>query len=291
MNVKKIAVLGGDMRIVTLAESFFSEGYAVSVFGFSESIEMTDGIERAENIGDAIANAAAVVTGLPATGDDITLLAPLFDGKIYFEDILKCMAKNQLLLGGKITPKLKNMCEIYNINAVDYFEREELTVLNAVPTAEGAIELAMRNLPITVHESRSLVLGFGRIGKALAKDLAGLGAKTYVEARRFDDLAWIRTYGYEGIYLPLLKDTLPKFDVIYNTVPHQILTEDMLRYIRKDCLIIDLASLPGGIDRSLAEKYGLTVIHALSLPGKTSPKTSGEIIKYAIGNIFSDMGV
>lgn len=291
MCVKKIAVLGGDMRIVTLAEAFYREGYDVSVFGFSEKTEMTHGIERADNVKEAIVDADAVVTGLPATSDGITLLAPFWNEKIYFDDILKCMTKNQLLLGGKITPELRDKCKMYNIKFADYLEREELTVLNAVPTAEGAIEIAMRTLPITLHESRSLVLGFGRIGKILAKDFAGLGAKTYVEARRFDDMAWIKAYGYEGIYLPLLKDSLPTFDIICNTVPHQILTEDMLRYIRKDCLIIDLASHPGGVDRTLAEKHGITVISALSLPGKASPKTSGEIIKYAIGNIFSDMGV
>lgn len=291
MSVKKLAVLGGDMRIVSLAEAFYQDGCNVSVYGFSDSVEMLAGIKRASTATEAIKNADAVITGLPSTNDGVTLVAPLCDERIYFNDILKCMDKEQPLIGGRIIPQLKDMCKIYNINAIDYFVREEFAVLNAVPTAEGAIEIAMHALPITIHESRSLILGFGRIGKILAKDLQGLGAKTFVEARRFDDLSWIRSYGYEGIYLPLLKESLPAFDVIFNTVPHQIIKEDMMKYIRKDCLIIDLASLPGGIDRVLAKKYGLNVIHALSLPGKTSPKTSGEIIKCAIGNIFSDLGV
>lgn len=288
MCSKTILVLGGDARIVMLANSFNRDGFDVVTYGFSEDVEFDGGVIRGKDLNTALKGTDVVITGLPATGDDITVRTPLFDGKIYFYDLLKAMKKEQILIGGKITPKIKNLCKIYNIPVIDYFEREELTVLNAVPTAEGAIEIAMKNLPITIHESMSLVLGFGRIGKILAKDLTGLGAKTYVEARRFDDLSWISAYGYRGIHLSDIKETLPAYDVIYNTVPHEILTEDMLRLIRKDCLIIDLASLPGGIDDEKAARYGLKVIHALSLPGKTAPKTSGEIIKQTILNIFSE---
>lgn len=291
MCSKKILVLGGDMRIVTLANSFNQNGYDVLAYGFGEDVDFDGGVRRADSLAEAIADRNIVVMGLPVTNDDITVRTPLYSEKIYFYDVLKAMKKDQMIIGGKITPKIKNMCKIYNIPVIDYFEREELTVLNAVPTAEGAIEIAMGMLPVTIHGSRSLVLGFGRIGKILAKDLQALGAETYVEARRFDDLSWIKAYGYHGIYLPNLKERLPVFDVIYNTIPHQVLTEDMMKYIRKDCPIIDLASLPGGIDDEKAAQYGLKVVHALSLPGKAAPKTSGEIIAQTILNILADMGV
>ena len=291
MCIKRILVLGGDMRIVSLANCFYQEGYDVMAYGFSENIEFEGGIERYKNLKEALSACDIVIMGLPVTNDNETIHTPLHDEKIYIEDVLKYMKKEQLLMGGKISGKVKNICRMYNISAIDYFEREELTVLNAIPTAEGAIEIAMRELPITIHGSNSLVLGFGRIGKVLSKDLKALGAKTYVEARRFDDLSWIKSYGYEGIYLKHLKEKLPLFDVIYNTVPSEIITVDMMKYIKKDCLIIDLASLPGGVDIKKAEAMGIKVIRALSLPGKCAPKTSGEIIKHTIQNIMSDMGV
>lgn len=291
MYIKKILVLGGDMRIVSLANCFNQEGYGVMSYGFSENIEFDGGIERYKDLKAALSACDIVIMGLPVTNDDETIHTPLCDEKIYIEDVLKFMKKEQLLMGGKLSGKVKNLCRMYNVSAIDYFEREELTVLNAIPTAEGAIEIAMRELPITIHGSNSLVLGFGRIGKVLSKDLKALGAKTYVEARRFDDLSWIKAYGYEGIYLKHLKEKLPLFDVIYNTVPSEIITVDMMKYIKKDCLIIDLASLPGGVDIKKAEAMGIKVIRALSLPGKCAPKTSGEIIKHTIQNILSDMGV
>ena len=291
MNCKKILILGGDKRIVSLANNFNRDGFDVVTYGFSEDIDFDGGIVRAANLTDALSGRDVVISGLPVTVDDITLHTPLYEDKIYLYDILKLMTKEQLFVGGRITPKVKNLCGIYNISVTDYFEREELAVANAVPTAEGAIELAMNLLPVTVWRSKSLVLGFGRIGKILSSRLNALGAETYVEARKFSDLAWIDAYGNTGIPLNNLKGSLPQFDVIYNTVPHEILTEDMLKLVRRDCLIIDLASAPGGVDIEKAARYGIKVVHALSLPGKVAPETAGEIIKDTILNIFADMGV
>lgn len=81
-----------------------------------------------------------------------------------------------------------------HVNVIDILKKEELAVLNSIPTAEGAIEVAMKNSEITLHNSRVLILGFGRIGKVLAKMLHGIGAKVYVEARKEEDFSWILNY-------------------------------------------------------------------------------------------------
>ena len=138
---------------------------------------------------------------------------------------------------------------------------------NAVPTAEGAIEIAITETPFTIHGSKSLVLGYGKIGKILSKDLYALGAQTYVEARKYADLAMIEGHGYEPLPLDNLKDHIHEFDIIFNTIPSLILDDEILTKVKKDALIIDLASKPGGIDFDAAKAYGLKVIWALSLPG------------------------
>lgn len=286
-----IFVLGGDMRIVMLANGFNRDGYEVMTYGFSDDVEFEAGIERCESMSCGLDKSDVVIVGLPASEDDINVSTPLWNGEISFDSLLKGMRFNQRLIGGKISGKIRDKCRIYNVEFIDYLDREELAVLNAVPTAEGAIEIAMKLMPTTICKSNSLVLGFGRIGKVLAKDLKGLGANTYVEARKYEDLAWISAYGHNGIYLPDLKESLPVMDVIYNTIPHQIITSKLMKYIRKDCPFIDLASMPGGIDDVKASEHGIKVVHALSLPGKTSPKTAGDIIKQTVLNIFSDMGV
>lgn len=162
---------------------------------------------------------------------------------------------------------------------------------NAVPTAEGAIEIAIAETPFTIHGSKSLVLGYGKIGKILSKDLYALGAQTYVEARKYADLAMIEGHGYEPLPLDNLKDHIHEFDIIFNTIPSLILDDEILAKVKKDALIIDLASKPGGIDFDAAKSYGLKVIWALSLPGKIAPVSSGAIIKDTIINIIKELGV
>lgn len=162
---------------------------------------------------------------------------------------------------------------------------------NAIPTAEGAIEIAISETPVTIHGSKCLVLGYGKIGKILTKDLYGMGAITYAAARKYADLAMIEGHGYEPLQMSTLKGRINEFDIIFNTVPALILDDEVLSKVQKDALIIDLASKPGGVDFEAAKKYGLRVIWALSLPGKVAPITSGAIIKDTIMNIINELGV
>lgn len=162
---------------------------------------------------------------------------------------------------------------------------------SALPTAEGAIEIAISETPITIHGNKCLVLGYGKIGKLLSKALYGMGAQTYVEARKYADLAMIEGHGYEPLELCNLNKEIHKFDIIFNTVPSLILDDEILSNVKKDALIIDLASKPGGVDFDAAKAYGVKVIWALSLPGKVAPVTSGAIIKDTIINIINEMGV
>ncbi len=162
---------------------------------------------------------------------------------------------------------------------------------NAIPTAEGAIQIAMEEMPITLHNSNALVLGYGRIGKTLAKMLQGIGANVYVEARKYADVAWIRSYGYKAVSLSELTQTVKDMNVIFNTIPFVVLDNDILKMLNPECLIIDLASKPGGVDFDKAKEIGLKAIWALSLPGKVAPVTAAEFIKDTVFNIIEELGV
>lgn len=146
----------------------------------------------------------------------------------------------------------------------------------------------MEELPITLHNSKILILGYGRIGKVLSKMLQGIGAKVSVAARKYSDLAWIETSGYLPIRMSEISNYLNNFDVIFNTVPHIILDVKELESIKKDALIIDLASKPGGINFEKAKEVGLKTIWALSLPGKVAPVSAAKYMKDTIYNIISE---
>ena len=92
----------------------------------------------------------------------------------------------------------------------------------------------------------------------------------------------IEGHGYEPLPLDNLKDHIHEFDIIFNTIPSLILDDEILTKVKKDALIIDLASKPGGVDLAEAERLNIKTIHALGLPGKTAPVTAGEIIAESI---------
>jgi len=124
----------------------------------------------------------------------------------------------------------------------------------------------------------------------MVKALIGLGAKVYVTARKYSDLAWIRIYGCKDIHISEIEDYLPEFDLVFNTVPAVILDNKRLGLLKENCLVIDLASKPGGVDFETARLLGIKTIWALSIPGKVAPITSGEIIAGTILNILFERG-
>ena len=150
-----------------------------------------------------------------------------------------------------------------------------------MPTAEGAIQLAMEELPITLHGARVLVIGYGRLGRVLADRLA----------RRYADLAWAENCGYGVEHTGQLEGWLCGYDLVVNTVPVRVLREAELADLKPGCLVIDLASKPGGVDFDAAARLGVKAFWALSLPGKVAPVTAGKSIKTTIYNILTELGV
>lgn len=290
MSTKKYTIIGGDLRNIKLADLLSKDGNVVNIFGFKNAgFEL--GFCESEDMVRAIDESDVVIGPLPCSNDNETLNAPFYPDKIYINEVLKTMSKNQLFIAGRISDKISHLAQVYNVYCIDLLDREEMAVMNAIPTAEGAIQIAIEEMPITLHDCNALVLGYGRVGKTLSKLLGGIGANVYVEARKYSDLAWIKSNRYKPVCINEIADYLPEMDVIINTIPSVILDTDMLNRISKDCLIIDLASKPGGVDFEKAKILGLKTIWALSLPGKVAPVTAAKFIKETVYNIIDELGV
>ncbi len=282
----EFAVVGGDMRIVKLAELLSGDGHSVRTFG----------LERGESgrllcsgsLREAMEGARYVILPLPAlTGDRIN--GPLAKREITLREFTDALAPGKVVLAGKAGDALREGARLRGAEVLDYFEREELTVKNAGATAEGAVEILMRELPVTLMGSHILVVGFGRIGKLLALKLRALGADVTCSARKSSDRAWIEALGLRPADTGRLTDILPGLDAVVNTVPAKVLGERELAVIPDTCLCLDLASKPGGVDFEAAKAMGTHVIWALSLPGQVAPVTAGEAIRDAIYNIINEL--
>jgi dipicolinate synthase subunit A len=286
---KTISVIGGDLRQLTLAKMLIADGYDVTIYGFTKEIK-TDELMQTEDISAAL-DSEIVILPVPVSFDNKYINMPYSDTKLTTDELVEKINPLSIVFGGRISKELSDKLSERGIKNRDYMTRDELAVKNAVPTAEGAIEIAMKETPITIHGSKCLVLGYGKVGKILSKFLDGLGAKTYVMARKYADLALIEGHNCYPLTFKETKRMLGEFDIIFNTVPALILAKDELKRVRADALIIDLASKPGGIEFESAKSLGIRVIWALSLPGKVAPVTAGIIIKDTITNMLAELEV
>ena len=234
----------------------------------------------------------------PVSRDGVTLNCPLYKGDSpRLSEILELAEADTVLLGGKIDRAFTMKATKKQLSVIDYFECEELQIKNAVPTAEGAIAIALDELPITIFGCKAAVVGYGRVGKVTAKLLGVMGADVTVAARSGEQLAYAEVNGHTPLSLkktpksPEPLTALGKCDVIFNTVPYTVFTKEVLESLSPDTLIIDLAGDDGGVDRGAAQSLGIKTVWALSLPGKVAPFTAAGIICDCVLELLREKGV
>ena len=286
LRAKNIWVVGGDPRQAALAALLADDGHSVHTY----ALDQGEGMKCEPSVAGAD-RADCVVLPLPAMGADGKLNAPLAAKRHELKEVLDALRPGQLVCAGMVGKSLKKMAEERRLALRDYFAREELAVLNAIPTAEGAIQIAMEEMPITLHDARVLVVGFGRLGRALAPRLRSLGARVWVSARRYEQRAAAESMGLGSEGVDRLPDWLCSYDLVFNTVPAPVLGVEELAALKEGALVIDLASRPGGVDMDAAAALGVRVIWALSLPGKVAPVTSGRYIKDTVYHIMEELNL
>lgn len=276
------------MRQTYLAE-MLSKKYKVYALGFDKNIIKYDSITLFENIAQCNIRVDCIIMPLPCSTDGIFLNAPFCRKSIPIETLTTIATEDCTIFGGGISKDINEMFASRGLKVFDFTKREEFNVYNAIATSEGAIQITLEELPETISGQKVLILGFGRISKVLANTLKNMGALVTISARKYSDLAWAEVYGYNSLHISKLESSLPCYNIVYNTIPTMILDAYRLNLLNKDCLIIDLASRPGGVDFQYCNDKNLKVIWALSLPGKTSPVSAGRYIGIAVENILNDI--
>ena len=238
---------------------------------------------------DLLKEAEVLILPTIASTDDLTLNAPMFEDRIKLKDIFQNSIATKAVIAGKMSQHLSHECERYGKLYKQYADCESFKILNAIPTAEGAIALAINNTEKTIWGSNCLVIGNGCIGKTLAKLLSSFGATVTVSARKGEDFAEIKSKNLYCIETKNIASELYKYDVIFNTVPYRIIETDTLKMLNGNQLIIDLASKPFGLDHTFASECQCKIILGSSLPGIYSPRTAAEIAAVAIEQLINEV--
>ena len=286
MNQKHLAVLGGDSRQIHAAIRLRELGYTIRTTGF-ELAEEKDKLcpcSLAENLD----NALAVVLPLPVTRDKKALNAVFTDRSIPLQTLLEMIPPHTTVFCGMAPVFFTKMLEAKHCRVADYFEREDLTLQNALLTAEGIIGILTEQLPCSIFGLSCAITGYGRVAKFTARALRALGADVSIFARSNIAVTQAKTDYFHALSLDKLPENAASFSCIINTVEHRIIGEDTIASSSKGCVFIEVASAPYGIDFEAVEKNGRTLIKAVSLPGKTAPKTAGAMIAQTIDKMITE---
>lgn len=272
LHSERIIFIGGDRREVELYHLWREEGLLVKVIGF-EKCPLLDHIEA-----DDLVSANVIImplSGISSTGT----VSSAYASELPLQTLryLEAPEGNYLLLSGSIAPEVLNVLP-QRAQPIFTADDPELALLNAVPTAEGAIQKAMELSEITLHHSRVLVIGLGRCGAVLARMLQGIGADVTAVVRRNETAALAFTMGIKSVYESELADAIHEMDYIFNTVPAPVLSAAILARAKQGALILDLASAPGGTDFKSADALGIKAILLPGLPGKVAPRTAAQIL-------------
>lgn len=275
----KYAIVGGDMRSILLAETLAADGHTVHCFA-NEKVEIKGCVE-CSCLPSCLYAADAVFLPIPAEKGGV-LNAPFSDVRKSAEELLACLAPGQKLIGGAIDSRLLPLASSGGIQVFDLLKDESFAEFNALLTAEAALGLLIHDCDRAVLGSRSLVLGYGRIGKALSSRLMALGSGVTVAARSETALSAAKNTGVKTIELTELESGIGDFDFIINTVPARILSNTALCSADENAVFLELTSAPGGFDENLAKNVGLKVIPAPGLPGRFSPRSAAQYIKQLV---------
>lgn len=289
MNRKnKILIAGGDYRQTYLARFLLKYFDKIYTIGFNQTLKF-DEITVLEDIADLDEKINILILPPVTTNDGITVNTPFFDKNLYIDDVLKHLSKGAKIYAGNISASLLNKFSASGFYVSDYLNDEKFILENTVPTAEGALMIALEETPFVLYGAKTAVLGYGRVGATTASLFRRTGADVYIFDRKHEKRIHAQIQNLTALEFDDKK--LFDCDIIINTVPCMVLGSEKLKQIKRDALIIDLASKPGGVDLEYAKQRGLNVIWALSLPGKVAPVTSGEIIGRTILSDLAKGGV
>lgn len=265
-------IIGGDIRQMYVAEYLAAAGYSVFCYGVENMSE-----NGAKNIDDVLNNSDIIIAPIPYSKDGKNLSIRNSYKRIENWRFASMIPEGKIIFSGALSKDTIRIIKEKGGTPIDILCNPIVEKYNTIATAEGTIAEAIISHPGFIKDSMSVVLGYGKCGRQIADCLCAMGADVTVCARRSEIRAQAKEHGYEAIDFCELSHQIENFEYIFNTVPELVLDECVLRNVRENAIIIDIASMPGGVDFETAEKLNIRCRHCLGLPGKYCPGALAKI--------------
>lgn len=274
-----ILIAGGDPRQLGAIEGLSNAGATVYLAAFDQLEKEFERVTKVDlaDVDFSILDAILLpVYGLKENGR----VESAFSEQDLFltKDLIAKTPSHCVIYSGVWTDYLKETVAATNRKMVEIYALDEVSILNSIPTVEGALMLAIQHTPSTIHGSNVVIIGFGRVGQTAARMFSAIGAKVKVGARKRTDLARIQEMGLQGFHTNDLAEAVIDADLCLNTVPHLLITSQVIDSLPDHSFILDISSQQGGTDFAYAKEKGIKTMWAHGLPGKTAPKTGGKIL-------------
>lgn len=285
-----VAVIGGDSRQIMVADALADLGAKVSIYGHPPD-RLSEKVHSHAELSEACRNVKAIILPISGINDQGLIRGETPGQMIAVGPLLATLPETTIIITGSFNAAWRDVAARRRLVIYEYAEADEIAILNSIPTAEGALGLAMTHMAITIHHARVLVLGFGRVGQTVARLFAALNAKVTVAARRRDVLARAWAMGL-ATHWSESQSNLPSpagWDLVINTIPAPVIDRVFLAGLPPEAMVIDLASPPGGTDFEAAAELNINAILAPGLPGKVAPKTAGALLATALPEILEKL--
>ena len=249
-----ILVLGGDRRFTILTKMLVARGL------------------HARWVGDAEEGVPLAPLEAVGRAETIVLNSPLKLAGVSWENVLKESQPGTqfVFCGPQPMPA--------GAEGIDLSQDETFLRRNARLTAEGAIFSAAGVLESALMDCRVLVIGWGRIGRALAEKLLALGAKVTVASRSERNRRAAMLLGAQAVDTSELSGALPGHQVVFSTPAVPVLGRGELSRLDPECLVIDLASAPYGVDLEAAREKNIRAWREPGLPGRYCPESAARVL-------------
>ncbi len=198
-------------------------------------------------------------------------------------DTVNAIEEGAIVFHGKCTDEARDAAKRRNIMLHCFMKDEKFQAVNSRLTAEGALMLMIEHSVKSIADCNVLVIGFGRMGAAIAKLLDRLGVSLDIATNSSPRPA----YAFANNVVPSRNFDFSAYDVVINTVPLAIVNDADLMSMNKDAVYIDLASA-AAINLEYAKYLGIDADIYPALPAKTCPYSAAKAMQEYISEVLKN---